>query len=106
MSIGRLRHRVRLERPVASDDGAGGESVAWSAVANLWARIEPLSAEERLTAERLEAAVTHRITIRHRADLTHTMRFVIGTRVFGIRGLRDLRERHRYVEATCEEIAP
>lgn len=103
--IGKLRHRVTLQEPVDTDDGVGGTTRTWSTVAALWARIEPLDAAERTEAGRLEAAVDHRITIRHRA-LTHAMRFAIGTRVFAIRGLTDRDERHRYLVCDCEEIAP
>ncbi|ESR22795.1 putative head-tail adaptor [Lutibaculum baratangense AMV1] len=97
---------MRLEAPVTADDGSGGTTASWNLVTTLWARVEPLSAVERLTAERLEAAVTHRVTIRHRAGVTHRMRFVLGTRVLEIRGIRDLEERHRYLELTCEEVSP
>ena len=91
---------------MASDDGAGGETVSWETLATLWARIEPLSGAERLMAERLEAAVTHRVTIRFREGVTHEMRFSIGSRLFGIRAIRDLEERHRYLETICEEVSP
>lgn len=104
--VGRLRHRVTLQQPVDADDGAGGTDRVWNDAAVLWARIEPLSAAERVAAERLEAAADHRITIRWRAGITHAMRFSIGTRTFAIRGLIDREERNRFLDCLCEEIAP
>ena len=35
---GRLRHRVTLEAPVETDDGAGGVILNWSAILSLWAK--------------------------------------------------------------------
>ncbi len=104
--MGRLRYRVPLQQPVDTDDGAGGTTQTWSDVVTLWARIEPLDAGERVDAERIEAAIDHRVTIRWRAGVTHAMRFSFGTRVFAIRGLTDREERHRFLDCLCEEIAP
>jgi SPP1 family predicted phage head-tail adaptor len=101
--VGKLRHRVTLQQPVDTDDGAGGTTRTWSEVATLWARIEPMSADERVAAERIEAAADTRITIRWRAGVTSTMRFSFGTRVFEIRGLTDREERHRFLDCLCEE---
>ncbi|MEJ8573126.1 phage head closure protein [Microbaculum marinum] len=104
-AIGRLRHRVRLQAPVDSDDGAGGTTRSWSDVATLWGRIEPVRATERTAAGRIEAAARHRLTIRWRADVTHDMRVVFGTRVFSILGLTDVEARHRFLVCDCEETA-
>jgi len=101
--IGRLRHRVTLQQPVDADDGSGGTTRTWSDVATLWARIEPLSADERVAAGRIEAAADHRIVIRWRAGVTAAMRFSFGTRVFEIRGVTDRDERHRFLDCLCEE---
>ena len=95
-----------LQQPVDAGDGAGGTTRTWATVATLWARVEPLSAIERVAAERLEAAADHRVTIRWRAGVTHAMRFSFGTRVFEIRGLIGREERHRFLDCLCEEIAP
>lgn len=104
--VGRLRHRVALQEPVDSDDGAGGSIRTWQSVVTLWARLEPLVAAERVAAGRLEAAADHRITLRWRAGVTHDMRFVSGNRVFAIRALIDRDEARRFLDCLCEEIVP
>lgn len=102
-----LRHRMRLEAPVDVDDGAGGSERNWTAVAMLWARLEALEARERVTAGRIEAAVSHRLTIRRRQDLSHQMRFVLDARTFEIRGIADdgISGFSGFVTCFCEEIA-
>ena len=103
--IGRLRHRVTLQQPVDTDDGAGGTTRAWADVVTLWGRVEPLAAGERVVADRIEAAADHRVILRWRAGVDHTMRFVHGNRAFAIHGLTDLNERHRFLVCDCEEIS-
>lgn len=104
MGVGALRHRVSLERPVDTPDGAGGASRAWTPVADLWAAIAPVSASERLEAEALEATATHRVRIRHRADVTSAMRFVLGARIFRIETVSDPDQRRRWRDCLCREI--
>lgn len=103
-AIGKLRHRLRIDYPVDTDDGSGGTTRTWATLATVWARIEPLSASERVEADRIEAAVRHRVTLRHRGDLTHAMRFVSGTRILKIDGIRDSGERDSFLVCDCEEI--
>ena len=67
MRIGKLRHRVRLERPSRTQDPATGEMIdGWELVDTLWASIEPLSAREFIAAMSTQSEVTARILIRHR----------------------------------------
>jgi len=102
--IGKLRHRLRIDYPVDTDDGSGGTTRTWATLATVWARIEPLGASERVEADRIEAVIRHRVTLRHRGDLTHAMRFVTGTRVLKIEGIRGGDEHDRFLICDCEEI--
>lgn len=43
---GRLNRRLVLEAPVETDDGAGGVTRGFAAVATLWASVVPISAHE------------------------------------------------------------
>ena len=104
--IGQLRHRDAIEAANAASDSYGGQINPWAAptiVARVWARIEPLRGREQLRGMQLESRVTHRITIRHRADLGAANRIRFGTRVFNIRAVIDVEERGRWLELLCEE---
>ena len=48
MNIGLLHERLTLETPVRTPDGGGGAIVTWQTVAELWARVRPISGDERL----------------------------------------------------------
>jgi SPP1 family predicted phage head-tail adaptor len=100
---GRLRQRLALEKPTPVPDGQGGSVLTWDAVATLYAEVTPLRADERSVGEGVGDLVTHRVVIRHRADVSPGDRFALGTRVFRIRGVSDAQEDGRYLICLCEE---
>lgn len=104
--IGPLRERVTIERATRSADSSGGSVVSWAPLGHaptVWARVEPLSGGEALQAMRLEARITHRVTLRWRDDVSATMRLVWRARVLNIRAVTNPDERRRYLELLCEE---
>ena len=103
---GLLRQRVQVERPIGTPDEAGGETIAWEAVATLWARIDQAKASEQAVAGHLAAVVSHKVTLRWRDDLAGGMRITFQDRRFRILATFDPDERRRYVVALAEEEKP
>ncbi len=102
-SIGALRKRLVLEEPVRTSDGGGGASIAWQAVATLWARVQPLAGDERHEADRTTGRLRFAVTVRHRAGVRPEMRFRLGARALHILSVRDEDERGRWLHCLCEE---
>jgi SPP1 family predicted phage head-tail adaptor len=100
---GELRHRLVLEAPAETPDGAGGTSRGYEMIAALWARVTPVSARGDLVAAGTGATVTHRIVIRSRSDVTTRHRLRDGARIFRIEALRDHDGRGRFTEIDAEE---
>ena len=103
---GALSARLTLEQPVETPDGQGGVERGFSALATLWALIEPVVARADEAAGTLPVTVTHRIWLRRRGDLAGGMRLRKGARLFAIRTFRDPDETGRYTLCDCEEIKP
>lgn len=102
--IGRLRHRVTLQRFVAVDDGGGGTVEDWQDVATVWAAVEPIRGRERLEAMQLEQAVDHRVVIRYRPGLDgRNMRVLYRGRALHVAAVINVEERNRWLELLCEE---
>lgn len=101
---GRFSVRLVLERPVEVPDGQGGVTRNFSALASLWACIEPAVAKADEAAGAVPVTVTHRIWLRWRDDLAGGMRLRKGARLFVIRAFRDPDEAARYALCDCEEI--
>ena len=102
--IGARRLRVTLEQPVETPDGIGGTTRSFAPYAMLWARLEPLSASERSEAQAAHAAVSHRLTIRWRGDVTAAMRFVVAGTIYPVKASFDPEGRRRNLVCLVEEV--
>lgn len=78
LAAGRLRHRLRIERPTLMQDPASGAgTTTWTTVADdVYAAIEPLSANSFIAAQTLKSKISVRIVIRYRSGLNTTMRLI------------------------------
>jgi len=104
--IGKLRHRLTLEAPDDEPDGMGGVVRLWTPLGAVWAAIEPVAASDAVVADKRVGALTHRIVLRHRDDLTLNHRFRLGSRIFVLRALRDRDEDGRFLECLVAEERP
>ncbi|HXD04884.1 MAG TPA: head-tail adaptor protein [Burkholderiaceae bacterium] len=65
MKAGRLRHRMRIERPDPGTlDAFQGEQKRWTTVAEVDAAIDSVTGREFMQADRELAGITWRITLR------------------------------------------
>lgn len=103
-AIGAMRLRMTLEAPVDTPDDSGSMTRSYVAVAQLWAKLTPLSGEARFLAEREEQAIACLAQIRWRADVTSSMRLVAGARKLLIQSVYDPDERRRFLVCRCEEV--
>jgi SPP1 family predicted phage head-tail adaptor len=103
VTIGALRHRMRLEQTDRVPDGGGGSVVSWSLITELWGSLEPLSGTEVIDADGLQGRVTHQVWLRYRSGVTPDMRLVLGPRKFDIRLVVDYGERRHHLRCLVEE---
>lgn len=99
----RLRHRVTLQQPIEVSDGAGGYTLTWQDVAELWAQIEPLRGTEELQALQIKSEVVYRFTLRYREDITAEKRFTFSGKIFNIRSVFNVDMLNALVEIMVEE---
>jgi len=98
-----LRNRLLIQRLVKASDGEGGWTETWLDVATLPAFVEPVSGGEFFQGMRLEAHLTHKAVVRFYSGLDATMRAKLGDRLFNIRSVMDVEERHRWHVLMMEE---
>jgi SPP1 family predicted phage head-tail adaptor len=103
LSIGELRSRITIQSISDVSDGIGGKTRSWISFLTIWANIEPISAKERFFAQRIEHNVTHKITIRSNTLISAGMRVSYGSAIYQIKGIRDVKNRHRFSELLCEQ---
>ncbi len=95
---------MTLETATPTSDGAGGVTLAWSAVANLWAEIVPLKADERAVGEGEGDLTLHQD--RRSASATTFRRATASYSARGssrIKSVTDRQEDGRYLTCLCEE---
>lgn len=106
MRAGVLRHVVSVQYPANSSDGMGGFSASWDDVpglSNVRAAIWPASANEQIKAGQVAAEITHRVRMRYRPGINHSMRIVFGSRILKIRGIVSPEEKAESLDILCVE---
>lgn len=104
--ISEFDQRLVLERLVISDDGTGGCTESWQAVANVWARLVNLSGRELPFADSMRAELTHEATLRYRGTLVPTMRLTGSGRTLDILAVDDPARRSNWPVCLCREVPP
>ena len=84
MNTGKLRQRVTIQELVRTDDGYGGITETWQDVATVWAAVEPLRGNERYRAQQVQSELSHKVTMRYRAEIKPQTRLLYGVRVLEI----------------------
>ncbi|AYD00231.1 head-tail adaptor protein [Neorhizobium sp. NCHU2750] len=103
---GQMTARLTLEDQLAEPDGQGGATLAWTEIAALWAKVEPVSSLVVDRAGGEIGTITHRIWVAFRSDITAGRRFRKGARLFAVKLVGDPDETGRYLTCLCEENAP
>jgi head-tail adaptor len=99
---GRLKTRLLLQVPVASDDGQGGVVVTdYTTQAVLWAALLPSAARREVAADADGASVHVRLIVRAGYELTLQHRLVDGAKIYRIVTLREIDD-GRFVEIEAE----
>lgn len=79
LRAGQLTRRLTLQSPSTTLDSYGISAPTWTDIMTVWADIQPLTGEERLSAAQLASEVTHQLTVRYSSILADT-RLVAGYR--------------------------
>lgn len=105
-SPGALRRRIEIEAPADLPDGAGGVKRGFARLAEVFAAVEPLAADEAQAGRALGLKTLWRMTIRARGDVSGGHRVVWRGRGFDVLSVRPLEADGRFEELLCEEVGP
>ncbi len=102
MNPGLLRERVAIQQSSESRNSLGEAVLSWQTVAEVWARVDGVSAREALQAGQQNVTITHRVRLRYFEGLTHQHRFQWRGRTMEIMSLLEHMNRTEH-EAICME---
>lgn len=104
MRAGRLRHLVTIQQELEDQSSlTGAVTKVWSTLASVHASVEPLTGRELQRAMAERAELTYTVRMRYVAGLTPRHRLLYDGRVFNIRSVVDVEERHRETVLVCTE---
>jgi uncharacterized phiE125 gp8 family phage protein/SPP1 family predicted phage head-tail adaptor len=86
MRAGALRHRIRIQNHTETQDSVGQVTRTWATCGIKWAKVEPLSVNERLRAQQIDAKISHKITLRWFENFNPDQRILFKDRYFYIKG--------------------
>ena len=103
-AIGRMRKRVTIYDRVDAEAGTYSASVTRSNGRTVWAKVENVSGIQQVDSRNAGAGVSHRITIRHRTDVTMRNQIGYNGKYYDIQTVQMLDEdRKRFVVLDCIE---
>lgn len=103
MAIGKMRHKVEIQRRVRASDGAGGASSTWETIDKVWAQIVPKSASEGSKGDQIEGRKNYDLNIRYRDDINNSCRILYKGRVFNVTGVVNTMETDKYMVVNMVE---
>lgn len=103
--IGRMRHRVELQRLTERQDDVGGVSLEWNTYATVWAAVEPIRGREYFIREQVAGDVSHRVVMRWRSGVSVRDRVLHDGRQLEVESVLDRDERRVELELMAREVA-
>lgn len=104
MQIGKLRHRITLQKQVNTVNDYGAAVTTWKNVATVWADVRPLSGREYFSAQQVQSEVTTQIWLRYLDGIMPTMRVKFGKRTLEIVSVLNTQERNVSLRLMCKEV--
>ncbi len=103
--IGNFRHQVEVWQIGSAPPDATGQRVpVYEKLFTTYAKIEGISSREVERAKSFSAQTTHKVTIRYREGVDHTMQVKFLARTFLITGIINPEERNVRLEIFCMEL--
>jgi SPP1 family predicted phage head-tail adaptor len=103
MSLGKMRHRIKIQSRDTTSDGAGGYSSSWDEFDEIWAYMKPASARENFKGMQIAEEKSYEFTIRYQSGISAGQRLKYGSRLFNIKSVLNRDERNRYLDILAEE---
>ncbi|GAB5402805.1 MAG: hypothetical protein Aurels2KO_10360 [Aureliella sp.] len=103
--IGRLRHKIQLQRPPTGLDALGRKDrdADWTTYRKPWAEVRELSGREVELAHQIHAQSSHLVTVRYSAELDESDRILFRSRVLEIKAILDEDGTQREIRMLCGE---
>lgn len=104
VATGEMKKKVSIQKYTATRGAEGGVIKGFVEENTMWAKINPLSGQERVEADKNNSNVSHRISMRfYSPGLTPADRIVWNSRTFDITAVIDVGERGCFTVVDVKE---
>ena len=107
IKAGMLREPIEIQSQVRTDIGGGATDITYTNRADVRGHFKPMSGNERLYAERIDATTRNRLIIRYRTDVKESDQVIVRSRAYQIRFINHLEIRNKFLEIDLDGgVAP
>lgn len=106
MRAGDYNKRAKISELVTGSparDELGTPNTSWEEVTTVWCAIEPLSGRELFAQQQIQSEISVRIRIRYRDGISSGMKAEYNNKVYMIKNIIDIKEKHRELHLMCTE---
>lgn len=104
LKAGDLTQRISLQRDTSSSvDDYGQVTRSFATYLTIWASVRPLSSREQEQGKARQATISHRVIMRHKADVLPSDRILMGSRILEIVSVRNIDEASFEIEIDAVE---
>ena len=96
MNIGKMRHRIEIQRYSDIENEVGELTKGWSTYKYLWAEKKQLRGSNSFEGNKEGIEYTYRFKVRYREDLNESMRIVYKDIIYDIKHINPIQELNLY----------
>lgn len=87
MDIGKLKHRITIQKQVEGSGPTGQPILSWETVAITWAQVQGISGREFFASSTEQTGTTWKIIMRYIPGLKSFYRILLDDQIFNIKGI-------------------
>ncbi|WGE81829.1 phage head closure protein [Actinobacillus equuli subsp. haemolyticus] len=104
MNIGKLRHRITLQKQTNVQNDYGAFVSQWQNVATVWAEVKPVAGREYFSAQQVQSEVTTQIWMRYRHGIEPTMRVEHNGKHYEIVSVLNYQGLNKALQLMCKDL--
>ncbi|WP_026673617.1 phage head closure protein [Alkalihalobacterium bogoriense] len=105
MEIGRLRHRITLQKLRIATNSNGFEVENWEEFKTVWAAVSNLQGREYFAAAAIQAENMVKFTIRYLSGVDTSIQILFRDKVYNISSIDNIQYKNRYMEIKAQEVS-
>ena len=104
MNIGRMWHRITIQKKTIAEDSEGYKTETWEDVTSCWAAAEGTPSSELPSSNAVQMQKNVQFSIHFRRDISQDMRVLFRGAAYEVIGLDDERYQNKYLLVQAQRL--